>query len=130
MAVNSPQHAVELLDQAFNQGDLDAVLSFYEEAAVVVAEPNRVVRGPELRNFFEEAMRSGLSAKQLKTRVIEADGIALFLSRWTLTPRQVSSNLETRTFVATTVFRQQQDGTWKILIDNSIGPLLVESERM
>jgi hypothetical protein len=29
-------------------------------------------------------MQAGSSAKQLKTHVIEADGVALFLSRWTL----------------------------------------------
>ena len=35
---SSLEHTVELLDRAFNEGDLDAVLSFYEDAAVVVAE--------------------------------------------------------------------------------------------
>jgi hypothetical protein len=28
----SPEQAVELLDQAFNAGDLEAVLTFYENA--------------------------------------------------------------------------------------------------
>ena len=33
MMANSPEHAVELLDRAFNEGDLEAVLSFYESAS-------------------------------------------------------------------------------------------------
>lgn len=129
MAASSPEHAVELLDRAFNEGDLDAVLSFYENAAVVVAEPNRIVRGAiELRSFFEGAIRSGHKAKQLKIRVIEADGVALFLSRWILIPNNAGQEAETRTFVATTVFRKQPDGAWKALLDNPFGPLLLDSE--
>jgi uncharacterized protein (TIGR02246 family) len=123
----NPEHAVELLDHAFNNGDLEAVLSFYEDAAVVVPEPSRTLRGKsELRSFFESAMHSGTSAKQLKTRVIEADGVALFLSRWTLTSTDTPPGTEPRTFVATTVFRKQPDGSWKALIDNPFGPLLLE----
>lgn len=128
-AVSSPENAVELLDRAFNQCDIETALRFYEDAAVIVATPSRTIRGKaELRTFFESAMRSGASAKQLKTRVLEADGVALFLSRWTLTSKGANGDTEPRTFVATTVFRKQPDGSWKILIDNPIGPLLLDSE--
>lgn len=41
MIANSPEHAVEMVDDAFNRGDLEAVLSYYEAAAVVVTEPSR-----------------------------------------------------------------------------------------
>ena len=126
MLVASPEQAVELLDQAFNAGDLEAVLTFYENAAVVVTEPGKVARGAdELREFFSAAMRSGASAKQLKTSVLEADGVALFLSRWTLSMQGQGT---ARSFVATTVFRKQADGDWKVLIDNSLGPLILGRE--
>lgn len=124
MIAESPERAVELLDRAFNERDIETVLGFYEEAAVVVAEPGKLARGKqELRSFFERVMRSGSSAKQLKTHVIEADGVALFLSRWTL--RIADENADERTFIATTVFRRQSDGGWKALIDNSLGPLVL-----
>jgi ketosteroid isomerase-like protein len=125
MIATSPEHAVELLDRAFAQGDLHTVLSFYEEAAVVITEPGKAARGPaELRTFFARAMQSDSSAKQIRTQVIEADGVALFLSRWTL---QVKG-AEERTFTATTVFRRQPDGGWKALIDNPFGPLILGPE--
>jgi ketosteroid isomerase-like protein len=73
-------------------------------------------------------MQSGSSAKQLKTYVIEADGVALFLSRWTLEAKDAKAGASLRVFVATTVFRRQQDGGWKALIDNSLGPLVLGSE--
>lgn len=128
ITASSPEHVVELLDQAFNQGNIETVISCYEEAAVVVAQPSRTIQGTaELRTFFESVMRSGASAKQLKTRVLQADGIALFLSRWALTSDRANQDAEPRTFVAMTVFRKQPDGSWRILIDNPIGPLLLES---
>ena len=129
MVANSPEHVVELLDRAFNEGDVESVLSFYEAGAVVVTGPGRLARGiVELRSFFEQVMGSGASANQLKTHVIEADGLALFLSRWTLRTKSVTSDTRSQTFVATTVFRKQPDGNWKILIDNSLGPLVLGPE--
>jgi ketosteroid isomerase-like protein len=129
MVATSPEHAVELVDKAFNEGDLATVLSFYEDAAVVITEPGKAARGKEeLKDFFGRVMRSGSSAKQLKTHVIEADGVALFLSRWTLEVKDAKTGVSSRTFTATTVFRRQPDGGWRALIDNSFGPLMLGPE--
>jgi ketosteroid isomerase-like protein len=58
MLARSPEEAVHFLDRAFNDGDVDAILSFYEDAAVVVTEQGKMARGKaELRSFF-----SGLQA--------------------------------------------------------------------
>lgn len=120
---SSPEHTVELLDQAFAQGDLETVLSFYDDAAVIFAGPSQTARGAsELRVFFESAMRAGNVAKQIKTRVAQADGIALFLSRWTLAPMDARPETLPQTLIAMTVFRKQPDGKWKILIDMPFGP--------
>lgn len=128
MIATSPEHAVELLDRAFNERDIESVLGFYEDEAVVVSEPGRTVRGrSQLRSFFERAMKSGASARQLKTRVLEADGVALFLSRWTLEYPESNGQVVTRELIATTVFRAQPEGGWKILIDNSLGPLVLDA---
>jgi ketosteroid isomerase-like protein len=126
MVAKSPEHAVELLDQAFNDRDVETVLGFYEDGAVVVTEPGKTARGTaQLRTFFEHVMQSEGSAKQLKTHVLEADGVALFLSRWPLESKKPNGELSSREFVATTVFRKQPTGGWKALIDNSFGPLVL-----
>lgn len=126
MIGRSPEDLVQLLDQAFNDGDVEAMLSFYEDAAVVITEPGKMARGKEeLRVFFDRVARAGSSARQLKMQVIEADGVALFLSRWAL---KGEGEDRARTFVATTVFRRQPDGGWRALIDNPFGPLLLGAE--
>ena len=129
MVTTGPEHAVELLDRAFNDGDLEAVLSFYEDAAVVVTEPGETARGTaEIRSFFEQVINSGLSATQLKTHILEADGVALFLSRWTLRSKGSNEETASQRFIATTVFRKQPNGALKALIDNPFGPLVLGTE--
>lgn len=125
MFASSPERLVEMIDKAFNEGDIEAFLRIYENKAVVVTEPGKFARGKEeLHNFFEKVMVARPSARQLKTYVIEADGIALFISRWMLRDGTGSA----KQFVATTVFRKHANGEWKALIDNSFGPLVLDPE--
>lgn len=120
MQIEKPELLVQQLDRAFNEGDLEALLGFYEEAAVVVVEPGQTACGAvELRAFFSRILHTGLSARQLKTHIVEADDVALFVSRWIL------QGDRERQFVATSVFRKQQDGRWKVLIDNPFGPAVL-----
>jgi ketosteroid isomerase-like protein len=119
----TPQETVLALDDAFNRGDLDAVLNFYDDDAVMVM-PDRVVRGKaSLRQAFQEILAWQPIVKQERTFALEADGVALFLSRWTL--KRSAQNSPPRQFVATAVFRQQPSGDWRCLIDNSAGPAVL-----
>lgn len=71
-----------MVDRAFNEGDIETVLNFYEDVAVVITGFGKMARGKdELRSFFERVFASKLSSRHIKTYVLEADGIALFLSR-------------------------------------------------
>jgi ketosteroid isomerase-like protein len=113
----TPEEAVELLDRAFEEKDIETVLSFYESAAVVVSESGKSIRGEaNLRTLFEQAMQLGVSARQLKTWTAEADGIALFISRWMLRVPIADHEPNDRTFVATTVFRKPANGEWKAVV--------------
>ncbi|HEY6989793.1 MAG TPA: nuclear transport factor 2 family protein [Bryobacteraceae bacterium] len=126
MIAKTPEEAVEIVDRAFNAGDIETILDFYEENAVVVTEPGKTARGKsELRSFFKRVLAANQSAHQIKTYVLESDGVALFLSRWRLVRFDAETNLQSMQFVATTVFRKQPSGEWKALIDNSFGPLVL-----
>lgn len=129
MTAKTPGEAVEIIDRAFNAGDIETILDFYEENAVVVTEPGTIARGKsELRAFFERVLAAKRSAHQIKTYVLESDGVALFLSRWRLAGSDWEATLLGRQFVATAVFRKQPSGDWKALIDNSFGPLVLGPE--
>ncbi len=122
-AAHTPEHAIEILDRAFNQGDLDTIMAFYDEAAVVVPQPGTETRGQAaIRDLYAKMLQPGMAARQLKVRVLEADGIALFLSHWSLRRPDGSET----TFTATTVLRHQGEGGWKILLDNAQGPAILD----
>ncbi|MBV9502442.1 MAG: DUF4440 domain-containing protein [Acidobacteriaceae bacterium] len=129
MIPSAPKQALERVDRAFSGGDIETVLNFYENGAVVVTEPGKIARRKsELRSFFEQVLASKLSARYIKTYVLEADGITLFLSRWTLDNFRPGSDPQARRFVATTVLRKQPNREWKALIDNSFGPVVLGPE--
>jgi ketosteroid isomerase-like protein len=120
MFARDPRHAVELIDKAFQEADVETLVSLYDDAAVLISselDPGREIRGkPALREFYARVLQPGaFEVTQINTRVVEADGIALFLSRWSLR----REGAVTRHFIATVVFRQQPDGGWKDLIDSS-----------
>jgi len=126
MSKHSIEEIVERMDEAFNRGDVDAVLDFYEDEAVVILEPGRVAQGKDkLREAFQFAFSLQPIARQIKTHVIEADDLALFTSRWTFTGKLPDGTPFTREAVATTVFRKQADGEWRCAIDNPYGPAVL-----
>ncbi|HEX8891402.1 MAG TPA: SgcJ/EcaC family oxidoreductase [Pyrinomonadaceae bacterium] len=127
MSKYSIEEIVERMDEAFNRGDVDAVLDFYEDEAVVVLEPGRVVQGRDkLREAFQFVFGLQPVVRQIKTNVIEANDLALFTSRWTFTGKLADGTLFTREAVATTIFRKQSDGQWRCAIDNPYGPAVLD----
>ena len=85
MQSSTPAHAIELLDKAFNAGDIDTILRYYDEHAIVLAEPGVEARGPQaIRRLYTRAAGSGVTVRQLQTHVLEADGIALFTSHYAI----------------------------------------------
>jgi uncharacterized protein (TIGR02246 family) len=116
------EETVEKLDEAFNRRDIEAVLEFYEDDAVLVAEPNRIVQGKAaIRQTFEFVFTLNGTAKQVKTQTIESGELALFLSKWTFSGTLPDGTAFTRDANATCVFRKSANGAWRCVIDNSYG---------
>jgi ketosteroid isomerase-like protein len=122
----SLEETIHQLDKAFNKGNIEFVLDFYEDEAVVVLEPDRVAIGKEqIRQAFEYIMQFEGKAKQIKTNIVEAGDIALFISKWTFSGKNLEGIPFTRESIATSVFRKQSDGKWRCIIDNPNGPAIL-----
>jgi ketosteroid isomerase-like protein len=116
----TPLEAVHELDIAFNQRDLNATLSFYEDDATIVIEPGKpVIKGKvALQEAFIRAFTLKGTATQLKTHVIESGDLALFTSKWIFEWTSSNSLPMHRESIATTVFRKAKNEEWLIVIDN------------
>ncbi len=123
----TPLAAVHELDIAFNQGDLDAMLDFYEESASIVIEPGKpaITGKAGLREAFKRTLALKGTATQLKTNVIESGDLALFTSKWIFEWTSPEDMPMYRESFATTVFRKAKNGEWLIVIDNSFGPAVL-----
>jgi uncharacterized protein (TIGR02246 family) len=123
MTTQTPLETVELLDEAFNRGDIEAVLDFYEDDAVMVAEPNRLATGKaEIRAIYEWIFANIKgTATQEKTHVVETGDIALFTSKWNFTGTMLNGDSASRESYASVILRRQADSRWRIVVDNGWG---------
>jgi uncharacterized protein (TIGR02246 family) len=126
MGQPSPSDTVKNLIGAINQGDIEAALSFYEPEAVIIAQPGNIARG---RDAVRAALQGFISLKpSLKGgahQVIEAGGVALYSSKWTLVGTSPEGKQVEMSGTSSDVLRQQKDGRWLVAVDNPWGTSIV-----
>jgi ketosteroid isomerase-like protein len=121
--MNLPKKAEDVhgtLAAAFNSGDIATVLHMYDYNGIIVPEPGKPVSGKEK---FEEAIRGILSIKgkmEIKTvYCLQTGNLAVGRSEWSIREgndvKISSKGIE--------LMKQQNDGTWKVVIDHAFGAL-------
>ena len=127
MLATTPEQAVVLADEAFNRGDLDGMLAFYEEQATMLFEPGRPIRGKvALRGVLERLLALKPIAKHHETHVIEAGDIALWMSRWSISGIGPDGIPVSRSGCGSVVFRKGTGGGWRVAIENPWGSAVLE----
>jgi len=120
--IQEPEQAHRLFVEAFNSGNLDALVALYEPEAITFNKENQPVKGSAQ---IREALSGFLSMKPhitLTTRDALRNGeLALLRSQWEMTftgpdgkPVQIAHR-------STEVVRLQKDGRWLYVIDNPFG---------
>ena len=122
MSANTPGELLSLLQECINTGDLQAIVACYEPEAVFVLPEDQggEARG---REAIGQAHVPFLAAKPTVTLnatvIVEASGVAIMLGDWTV---EEQGNLPSASGKFRDVVRQQPDGSWLYLIDNSFLP--------
>ena len=113
MPASTPREIHVLFEQAFNAGDVEAILALYEPGAVLVTGGKPVTGHDAIRGAYN-AFLSGGARMKLDTRaVIESgEGLAVLHGAWSLGPPSGTQGLSTE------VVRRQPDGSWMFVIDN------------
>jgi uncharacterized protein (TIGR02246 family) len=118
------------MTDAFQKGDITAVLKTYEPGAVVVGEPGKPLQGEAaLRQMF-----AGFVA--LKPRftygghdVVQAGDIALHIAPWQMVGVDPEGKPVQGQGLSVAVLRKQPDGRWLMVIDQPFGDMLLAQTR-
>ena len=120
MPVRTPEEMHAVFAQAFNSGDLEALVALYEPDAVYVGGPEEITKGTAaIRGLLREALMSSPRLEIETTGVYRSDdGIALTQSRWTILAIEPDGNTVEVTGRSSEVLRRQADSAWLVVIDN------------
>ena len=114
-----PEDVYPALGEAYDAGDLEAMLALYDPKAVFVIKPGRVTEGPaELRAALQFLidLRGRLTVHPHS--FVRSDDVVLVVGTFTLTGRRRDGTPVERTARFADVLRRQPDGRWLIAVDN------------
>ncbi len=120
--VTRPEDLYPALSEAYNAGDLEAVLSLYDPKAVFVIKSGRVTESPaELRAAVQHvlALRGRLTVNP--HAFTRSDELVLVLGTFTLSGRRTDGTPFENVSRFADVLRRQPDGCWLIAVDNPYG---------
>ncbi len=120
--VTRPEDLHPALSEAYNAGDLEAMLSLYDPKAVFVIKPGRVTNSPaELRAALQHviALRGRMTIKP--DTFTRSDDLVLVLGTFTLSGQRGDGTSFERASRFADVLRRQPDGSWRIAVDNPYG---------
>ena len=123
MAATDPEQIHGLFEQAFNAGDIDALIALYEPDATLIPQPGAVAEGTDaireaLRWFLDRGGRITLDTKL----VLRVGDLAYLANRWSLSGGTMPDGSPAELGATTAeVAREQPDGTWLYVIDNAWG---------
>ena len=127
MRVREPEKLIEEFIASFNAGDLDGLVrDLYEENVVVVPGP-----GPEVMSGRDAVVRGLQPVLATGGKMSLASVVAIRNGDLALTHTKVRFALPgqeplERPVGSAEIARRQSDGTWRYVVDNSLGPAILD----
>lgn len=131
MSLHALRQIIESCDKAITAKDFDSLMEHYSEEASLVVKPGMIVNGKEaIRKAFiaiSDYFQGQLIVRQGDMQVIEGGGDALVIMETVLRFPDGQQGITEITRRATYVFRQEKNGRWLCIIDNSYGTSLLDN---
>jgi uncharacterized protein (TIGR02246 family) len=123
MPARTPEDAHRLFADAFNAGDVEALLALYEPNAALCNGAGQPMAGLEaIRQAFEAFLSTKPRIKLETKYAIRVGDLALLRSQWEMTGMDPGGQpLQPSRHSSTEVVRRQPDGTWRYVIDHPFG---------
>ncbi|MQY42690.1 DUF4440 domain-containing protein [Epibacterium sp. SM1969] len=124
------QAALDLISgmtAAFQTGDIDTVMNSYENKAAVAFEPG----APTTTTEEQIALFTAWSASKPSFsypnghEVITVGDLSLHIAPWVMQAKTPDGELVEQSGLSVAVLRRQQDGSWRMVIDNPHGGRLL-----
>jgi ketosteroid isomerase-like protein len=129
MIARTPSSAIQMADEAFNRGDLEGMLVFYEEGATMLFRPNEVLTGKAaIRRAIGQLLAMKMVARHEKTHIIEQGDIALWGSNWSVTGTAPDGSPIARRGTNSVILRRGADGGWRVAIENPWAAVILDSD--
>jgi uncharacterized protein (TIGR02246 family) len=123
------EKTIQAFFDAFNRGDLDAIIELYEPNATMVPQPGQTGEG---RVAIREALTHFLATRPILTMeqksLVIAGDIALLIVKATLLGKGRDNAPVQMEHSSSDVLRRQVDGRWLFVIDNPWGARILECE--
>jgi uncharacterized protein (TIGR02246 family) len=125
MPATEPEQMHGVFEQAFNAGDIEALMALYEPDATLIPQPGVVAEGTAA---IRDALVWFLDRRgqiTLDTKLVVTVGDLAYLSnRWSLAGGTMPDGSPAELGATTAeVARRQADGSWLYVIDNAWGDL-------
>jgi uncharacterized protein (TIGR02246 family) len=118
----TPAAVIDAFSERLAEGDLEGALALYEPAATFAPQPGQQVSGIEaIRPALEQFIALKPTMTGTIEKVMEADGVALVVNRWSLSGTGPDGAPIEMAGVSSDVMRRQADGSWRILVDDPWG---------
>ncbi|MCH6257487.1 DUF4440 domain-containing protein [Puniceicoccaceae bacterium K14] len=114
---------VKAMTAAFQEGDIDAVMGFYEDQANVLFEPGKesVIRS-DIEARFSEFSQISPRFEYLKGHEVYVAGdLAMHIAPWSMTGTAPDGSTVEQSGLSVAVLRKQEDGKWLLVLDNPHG---------
>ncbi|MBT3271749.1 MAG: nuclear transport factor 2 family protein [Spirochaetales bacterium] len=120
MPATKPEDCTILFGKYVGKGDLDALLSLYDEEATFVRSDRSVHTGlPNIRKVLEPLaeLKPQISMDIFRTVAI-GDDLAVLYNNWTMKTADSGSGSSETTHQAIEIVRLQAGGSWRYIFDD------------